>query len=62
MLVPARIVIISHLSDLHLEENKATKTTKIEFVKHLVLNYPDTRTEIQPDKEFNEFLNKRNLS
>lgn len=59
MKTKASTVIMSHLSDVQSAPlTPEAKNRRINFVKFLVLKYPDTRTEIDADKEWNEFKEK----
>ena len=53
MLVRASMVIMSHLSDLATDFlNFNEKQDRINFIKFLILKYPDTSVEIDPDAEY----------
>ena len=55
------MIIMSHLSDAQ-ALNGSIKIGRIHihlnFVKYLVLKYPNTDVEIDADEEYNEFLEK----
>lgn len=54
--VKVRTVMMSHLSDAQMELNikdfKAQSIEKLNFVKHLLMKYPDTSVEIDADHEY----------
>lgn len=58
------MIIMSHLSDVQdtnmFANFKAEKirTNKINFVKHLIMKYPDTSVEINADEEYEAFIKK----
>jgi hypothetical protein len=57
MLVRASIVIMSHLSDLaDITFDFSEKRDRINFIKFLILRYPDTSVEIDPDAEYDLYL------
>ena len=64
MKVKVKIVIFSHLSDVQegfncaysWEENNE-RNKRINFVKWLIQKYLDLEVEIDPDKDYKEFLN-----
>lgn len=60
------IVIMSHLSDVQTSmnwesdpERAELNNTRINFAKWLILRYPDTSVEIDPDAEFELFKNRK---
>lgn len=59
--IPVQIAIMSHLSDcqemLSLADNLEYVIKKMNFVKQLVLTYPDTSIEVS-ENELNELWNK----
>ena len=59
--ISAQMAIMSHLSDcqemLSLADNREYVIKKMNFVKQLVLTYPDTSIEVS-EKELNEIWNK----
>jgi len=56
----AKMVIFSHLSDTQelarMEGNPVHQINRINFAKYLLGKYPDTGVEIDPDKEYQEFI------
>jgi hypothetical protein len=55
----AKLVIFSHLSDaqeLAYAEDPIPGINRINFAKFLISKYPDTSVEIDPDKEYQEFI------
>lgn len=61
MEVKLSIILTSHLSDIQCELGlPATGFTsrKINFIKYLIFKYPDTRVEVDPNKEWEEFEKK----
>jgi hypothetical protein len=58
--LPARMVIFSHLSDaqelIRLGGNGIHQINRINFAKWLLGRYPDTSVDIDPDKEYKEFI------
>jgi hypothetical protein len=58
--VSAKIVIMSHLSDASMEISfKPEQAQKrIEFAKFLILKYPNTKEDIDPDEEWELFENR----
>ena len=60
MKVKCKIVIMSHLSDVQemiqfTVHNSPDVQIRLNFVKHLLLKFPDTDTEIYPDVEWENF-------
>lgn len=55
MLVKVSLVIMSHLSDIQASPNNEANNTKINFVKFLLLRYPNTFDKIDADFEFGDF-------
>jgi len=60
MKVKVRIVMMSHLSDISVlrpynQEMSENIQNKINFIKFLLLNFPDTNVEINPEKEYEVF-------
>lgn len=60
------MIIMSHLSDIQegdysMGENNVEylRNERINFIKWLVLKYPDTRVEIDPNAEYAEFEKNR---
>jgi hypothetical protein len=59
IMLKVRMVIMSHLSDVQggfLLKEEAN--IRINFVKYLLMKYPDTNKEIDPDGEFDQFNTK----
>lgn len=60
--VTVQMVMMSHLSDiqetLHLEDIHLINTRKVNFVKWLMLKYPNTSTLIEPTNEWIRFTNE----
>jgi hypothetical protein len=55
----ASMVIMSHLSDLaDITFDFSEKRNRINFIKFLIFKYPDTRVAINPDAEYELFLNR----
>lgn len=54
----ANMVIMSQLSDLQEFNIGQDQRTKINFIKFLLLKYPDTNSEINPSREWGDFKNK----
>lgn len=52
--VKASTIILSHLGDLQIDGCQ----WRINFVKFLVMKFPNTDTEINPDEEYKEFCEK----
>lgn len=64
MKVKVKMVIFSHLSDVqegfnctYKFEEVTERNKRINFVKWLIQKYPDLEVEIDPDKDYKEFLN-----
>jgi hypothetical protein len=59
MKAKARIIIMSHLSDAqHLtESNTKEANLRINFAKYLLLKFPNTDLEIDPEAEWEQFEN-----
>lgn len=56
MKVKLSIVIMSHLSDINdIPFYANERSHRINFVKYLLMKFPDTNTEIDPDFEYTEF-------
>ena len=51
MELSVRMICMSHLSDLHFGVDKV----RIEFIKYLLLRYPNTDTLVNPELEFEIF-------
>lgn len=55
-----KLVIFGHLSDTQelarMEGNPVNQINRINFVKFLIYKFPDTSVEIDPDKEYQEFI------
>jgi hypothetical protein len=64
MKVKARIVIMSHLSDVQEELGSVGQAivnmcnNRINFAKYIIIKYPDTNTEIDPDAEYEIYQNR----
>ena len=58
--LPVKLVIFSHLSDTQelarMEGNPVHQINRINFAKFLISKYTDTSVEIDPDKEYLEFI------
>lgn len=60
MLLPARMVMMSHLSDLSmLQHDTESFNNKTNFVKFLLLKYQDTSTEIDAEHEWQLMLKRK---
>lgn len=64
MKIKVKMVMMSHLSDVHEEIggnfiSTSTIKMKVEFVKWLILHFKDMETEIDADAEFRKFMNVR---
>ena len=61
MTVKAKIIILSHLSDIQIEMTMDADQSalRIAFVKYLILKHTDTNVEIDADAEYAEFLKTR---
>jgi hypothetical protein len=60
ILIKLRIVLLSHLSDI--ADGGCTfdqLETKANFVKYLLIKFPDTNVEINPNAEFELFQKER---
>jgi len=60
-----KLIIMSHLSDVqegvqYEEIDYKGIRQKINFVKWLILKYSDTEIEIDPNKEWEDFLKEKN--
>jgi len=56
MIVRVSMVIMSHLSDLaDITFDFSEKRDRINFVKYLILKYPDTTFEVNPDIEYEDY-------
>lgn len=56
MLVRVKIVMMSHLSDItEYRTHPITNNHKINFVKYLILTYPNTDVEIDADEVYKEY-------
>ena len=60
MTLKARMVIMSHLSDAqHLMESSVIDANlRINFAKFLLLKFPNTDVEINPESEWEQFITK----
>jgi hypothetical protein len=62
MKIKVLLLVFSHLSDTQelarLEGNPIHQINRINFAKHLLSKYPDTSVEVDPDKEYFEFVTK----
>lgn len=65
MMIKVQMAIMSHLSDcqemLTLSANNEYVTNKLNFVKKLVMSYPDTAVEVEEsalNELWNETMNK----
>lgn len=64
MEIKARIVIMSHLSDIQEMQTKLHGSNekdinhKINFVKFLIQRYPNTLDTLDPDKNYEDFKRK----
>lgn len=65
-MIKARIIIMSHLSDISttlgmkdLGDMVNHQTHKINFVKYLLLKYPNTNVDIDADEEWELFWKGR---
>jgi hypothetical protein len=60
--LPAKMIIFSHLSDIqelvNLEGNPTFIRNRINFVKYLLNEYPDVTVGIDPEKEYEKFINQ----
>lgn len=55
-LVKVKIVIYSHLNDLMMNKEDLNFKTRMNFVKYLINKFPNTEVEIDPNKEWDNFL------
>ncbi len=55
MELPVRLVIASHLSDIQEESIGDKHRQVINFIKHLVFEFPNTYDEIDVDAEWERF-------
>lgn len=66
MTIKVRLVIMSHLSDLQIEtgfgqkEMQSMVSMRLNFIKWLVIHFPNTDVEIDPDAEYQKFLDWKN--
>ena len=60
MEVKLRIVLMSHLSDIKVSQDDLN--VRVEFIKWLLLKYPDTDTTINPEEEFKLFNTESNIN
>ena len=62
MKIKVLLLVFSHLSDtqelVRLEGNPIHQINRINFAKHLLSKYSDTSVEVDPDKEYFEFVTK----
>jgi hypothetical protein len=62
MKLPVRMVVFSHLSDAQelarLGGNPQNQINRVNFAKHLLSKYYDTSIEINPDKEYQDFIDR----
>lgn len=56
IMLKVRMVMMSHLSDVQEFLNNPENRKKINFVKFLMLKYPNTDIEINPDEEWQKFI------
>jgi hypothetical protein len=56
MKTKVRMVIMSHLSDVQENWRDTSNNTRLNFAKWLLLRYPDTSVEIDPDVQFSLFM------
>jgi hypothetical protein len=59
MIISANIVIQSHLSDAMIEmytDSRGNASKRLQFVKYLIVRFPDTKEEIDVDEVYEEFL------
>lgn len=56
--VPARMIMMSHLSDIQEITDRKEIDQRCNFVKFLLMKYSDTSVNINADEEFAEFLTK----
>lgn len=56
--IKVRLIIMSHLSDMPLEQDRELIQRKSEFCKWLLLRYTDTSVEVNPDLVYNEFSSR----
>ncbi len=55
MKVKVRLVMMSHLSDVQMGLLPDIADERLDFVKFLLLKFPNTDTEIDPDAEWQLF-------
>lgn len=56
MKLKVRMIIMNHLSDV--QDYCANNRHKLNFVKYLLMKYPDTNIEVNADLEYEEFQKK----
>jgi hypothetical protein len=59
MIIRVNTIIQSHLSDVMVEmylDNKGNAPERLQFVKYLIVRFPDTKEEIDIDEIYDEFL------
>jgi hypothetical protein len=59
MIIRVNTIIQSHLSDVMVEmylDNKGNAPERLQFVKYLIVRFPDTKEEIDVDEIYDEFL------
>lgn len=54
----ASLVIMSHLSDVQEMSSNTQVRDKINFVKFLLMKYPNVSTAIDADEEYQKFKNR----
>lgn len=57
MKTKVRLIIMSHLSDIQ-EGQVKNHSDRINFVKWLLLSYPNTNVEVDPDQEYTRYLKR----
>ena len=54
------MIMMSHLSDVQGNNlPPVSLNNRINFVKYLIIKFPNTDTEIDPDKEYELYQNRR---
>ena len=56
--VKLSIIMMSHLSDMKIQHDRQVMDTHCEFLKWLILKFPHTNTEIDPEEQYQLFLNR----
>ena len=59
MKVKLLIVLMSHLSDIPFKRDTEDINTHCEFLKFLLLKFPNTNTEIDPDEQYAIYLKSK---